>query len=159
MTTALFQFEQDGRYALRRIPMIVRFNLDAIGIRFDFPAWTVLSRDERQELVDMPCESDEQKAHYRQRLLAMLAPHGDQPDLGLESIFVDPEPLWRSSTVPPDVVDTLSELDLTIPTDVHWQGLNDLQRFVLIKLTRRGHKNANLAAALEEFGLTEDGIA
>ena len=159
MTTALFQFEEDGRYALRRIPMIVRFNLDAIGIRFDFPGWAALSREERQELVDMPCELDEQKALYRQRLIEMLKPHADKPDLGLENIAVEPEPLWRSPTVPADVVDTLSEMDLTIPTDLHWQELNDLQRFVLIKLTRRGRKNANLPAALEEFGLTEDGIA
>ncbi|MDQ7970606.1 MAG: nitrate reductase associated protein [Oxalicibacterium faecigallinarum] len=157
--TALFQFEQDGRYALRRIPMIVRFNLDAIGIRFDFPAWAVLTREERQELVDLPCTTDAQKARYRQRILDMLASHAELPDLGLEDIAVDSDPPWCSTTVPADVVDTLSELDLPIPTDVHWQALSDLQRFVLIKLTRRGHKNANLQAALDEFGLNEDGIA
>ena len=159
MSAALFQFEQDGRYALRRIPMIVRFNLDNIGIRFDFPGWAALSKDERQELVDMPCVSDLEKALYRQRLMQMLAPHLDRPDLDLQSIAVDTNPLWAHETVPSIVVDTLAELDLPIPTEHQWQDLSTLQRFALIKLTRPGHKNANLKPAMEEFGLMEEGIA
>jgi len=159
MGAPLLGFEQDGRYALRRIPMIVRFNLDAVGVRFDFAAWAVLSRDERQELVDLPCETEQQRQAYRQRLLQMLAPHADKPETAVRDIDIDPAPPWSQPTIPAQVVDTLSELDLDIPTDTQWQSLSDLQRFVLTKLTRPGHKNDNLPAALEEFGLVGNGIA
>ena len=53
----LFEFEQDGRYPLRRIPMIMRFNLDTCGIKISLTAWITLSRDEREELVALPCTS------------------------------------------------------------------------------------------------------
>jgi hypothetical protein len=39
---------------------------------------------------------------------------------------------------------------LTLP---QWAGLPPLQRYVLIKLTRPGHRNENLLPALREFGL------
>jgi hypothetical protein len=47
----------------------------------------------------------------------------------------------------------LAELSLPVPTHEQWAGLSDLQRFALTKLTRSGHKNANLLPALKEFGL------
>jgi len=63
-------------------------------------------------------------------------------------------PAWREvSAVPTQVVEQLNELSLPVPTAAQWQGLQDLQRFALIKLTRSGHKNANLLPALQEFGL------
>ncbi|MFS6827342.1 nitrate reductase associated protein [Cyanobium sp. ATX-6F1] len=38
--------------------------------------------------------------------------------------------------------------------DVDWAGLDELQRFVLVKLSQPGHEHRNLAHALAEF-LTE----
>jgi hypothetical protein len=35
----------------------------------------------------------------------------------------------------------------------HWKALIDLQRFVLIKLSRPSHENKNFAKAMKEFGL------
>jgi|SRR5690606_17837244 len=156
MSDALFGFEQDGRYALRRIPMIVRFKLDTIGLRFDFAAWAVLTREERQELVDLPCRSESEKQHYRERLHAMLAPHADKAETRLQEEAVDPAPAWAQPVVPQQVHEALRTLNLDAVSDAQWQGLQALQRFALIKLTRPGHKNANLPAALREFGLAAD---
>ncbi|MNR92595.1 hypothetical protein D3C72_236310 [compost metagenome] len=150
----LFEFEQDGRYPLRRIPMIMRLNLDACGIKISLTAWITLSREEREELVALPCASAGEQEAYRARLAAMLAPHADNPDAAIEAVAIDQAPAWHDAAVIPPAVSTgLAELALPVPTLAQWAGLNDLQRFALIKLTRSGHKNANLQPALQEFGL------
>ncbi|RQO38600.1 hypothetical protein DBR37_01505 [Herminiimonas sp. KBW02] len=150
----LFEFEQDGRYPLRRIPMVMRFNLDTCGIRISLTAWITLSRDEREELVALPCVSDAEQQVYRERLAALLAPHADNPDATIEIVEIDPSPAWADLRAVPDVVaQGLAELALPAPTHAQWIGLNNLQRFALTKLTRSGHKNANLLPALKEFGL------
>ncbi|MFJ7566401.1 nitrate reductase associated protein [Herminiimonas sp. NPDC097707] len=150
----LFDFEQDGRYPLRRIPMTMRFNLDACGIRISLTAWITLSRDEREQLVAMPCGSEEEKNIYREHLAAMLAPHAGNPDALIERVEIETSPAWSDRhTIPQLVLVTLLELALPAPTLAQWSALSDLQRFALLKLTRSGHKNANLLPALKEFGL------
>lgn len=150
----LFEFEQDGRYPLRRIPMIMRFNLDTCGIKISLTAWITLSRDEREELVALPCVSPAEQQTYRERLAALLAPHADNPDAVMEIVEVDPSPAWADLNAVPDAVaQGLDEMSLPVPTREQWTGLSDLQRFALTKLTRSGHKNANLLLALKEFGL------
>lgn len=152
---ALFDFEQDGRYPLRRIPMIMRFNLDACGIRISLTGWITLSRAEREILVTLPCTSEAERQAFRERLAAMLAPHAGNPDTVIEQVAIDSSPAWKETQViPQTVLDTLSELSLPGMTLSQWAALNDLQRFALIKLTRSGHKNANLLPALKEFGLS-----
>lgn len=150
----LFEFEQDERYPLRRIPMIMRLNLDACGIRISLTAWITLSREEREELVALPCFSPHEQEAYRERLVALLLPHADKPDAAIEAVAIDKAPAWHDATViPPAVHAGLAELALPVLTLSQWAGLNDLQRFALLKLTRLGHKNANLQPALQEFGL------
>ena len=150
----LFNYELDGRYPLRRIPMIMRFNLDACGIRVPFEAWVLLTREQRELLVATPCTTDAEKQMYRTRIQSMMAEHADKPDAAIELVDVEKHPAWRDvSAVPTQVVEQLNELSLPIPNVAQWQGLLDLQRFALIKLTRSGHKNANLLPALQEFGL------
>lgn len=151
---ALFDFEQDGRYPLRRIPMIMRFNLDACGIRISLTGWITLSRAEREELVALPCTSDAERDIFRTRMAEMFAPHADNPDATVERVDVDSKPAWKNrQAVPQAVLATLNELSLPEVSLSQWSALSDLQRFALIKLTRTGHKNANLQPALKEFGL------
>lgn len=151
---ALFDFEQDGRYPLRRIPMIMRFNLDACGIRISLTGWITLSRAEREELVTLPCISDGERITFRARLQEMFAPHADNPDAIVERVDIDASPAWKKTDViPQTVLETLQELSLPKMELSQWVAMNDLQRFALIKLTRAGHKNANLQPALKEFGL------
>ena len=111
----LFEFEQDGRYPLRRIPMIMRFNLDTCGIKISLTAWITLSRDEREELVALPCTSPAEQQAYRERLAILMAPHADNPDAVIETVEIDQSPAWRERHVVPDVV-AVSYTHLTLPT-------------------------------------------
>lgn len=150
----LFDFEQNGGYALRRIPMIMRLKLDVCGLRISLAAWQVLSRDEREELVAMPFASKEERTAFRSRLTAMLAPHAGDPEKAVEEVDIDPSPAWQQTEkVPQDVIDTLHAMSLPVITQTQWAGLDELQRFALSKLTRPGHRNAKLLPALQEFGL------
>jgi len=150
----LFDFEQDGRYPLRRIPMIVRFKLDACGIKLPLLAWTLLTREQRESLVALPCGTDAEKLAFRREVAAMLQPHADNPEAIAEFVPVESSPAWADvSVVPEQVRAQLAELVLPVPTPTQWQALTELQRFALMKLTRAGHKNANLLPALREFGL------
>lgn len=150
----LFDFEQNGGYPLRRIPMIMRMKLDVCGLRISLAAWQALRRDERETLVAMPFASDEEREAFRARLVAMLAPYADDPEKAVEQVDIDPSPAWQQEkTVPQDVIDTLNALSLPAITQAQWASLSVLQRFALSKLTRPGHKNAKLLPALREFGL------
>tara|TARA_R110001599_G_scaffold64023_3_gene178468 strand:- start:39601 stop:40065 length:465 start_codon:yes stop_codon:yes gene_type:complete len=150
----LFDFEQDGRYPLRRIPMRIRFNLDACGVRFSLTAWTLLSRDEREWLLNLRCGSEQERQEYRDTLAQMLKPYADNPEAVLEKTIIDTMPAWQQTAiVPTAMVAHLMECALPIPTLEQWQNLSNLQRFALVKLTRSGHRNSNLIPALKEFGI------
>lgn len=150
----LFDFELDERYPLRRIPMIMRFNLDACGIRISLTAWIMLSREEREQLVATPCSSAAEQYAYRERLATLLAAHAGNPDAVVESVEIEAAPAWKNGAlIPQAMMDSLAELALPVPSIAQWSALDELQRFSLIKLTRSGHKNANLQPAMREFGL------
>jgi len=85
----LFNYELDGRYPLRRIPMIMRFNLDACGIKLPFEAWVLLTREQRESLVAMPCTTDTEKQMYRTQIQNMMAEHADKPDAAIELVDVE----------------------------------------------------------------------
>lgn len=153
----LFDFEQDGRYPLRRIPMRVRFNLDTCGLRVSLAAWALLNREQREQLLALPAGSAAEQQKFRELLAAMLKPYADKPEAAIEQTLIDTAPAWQQTTVAPsEMLAHLSESDLSIPTLDQWQNLSDLQRFALIKLTRRGHRNTNLLPALLEFGIAKD---
>ena len=44
-------------------------------------------------------------------------------------------------------------IDVAPPTLADWRTLDELQRYVLIKLTRESHDNINFIPAMQEFGL------
>jgi hypothetical protein len=150
----LFDFEQDGRYALRRIPMAIRFKLDACGVKLPLSGWVLLSREQREQLLVAPCTTEQEQQTYRQQIVAMLEEHAGNPETTPEFVDVEQTPIWRDvSVVPAQLVEQLSELSVSVPTVEQWQSLSELQRFSLVKLTRVGHKNINLLPALKEFGL------
>jgi hypothetical protein len=61
---------------------------------------------------------------------------------------------WEDAgQIAPIVVAYARSIGLIPPTAAEWAGLTELQRFVLIKLTRDNHDNINFIPALQEFGL------
>lgn len=154
MMEGLFDFEQDGRYPLRRIPMQVRFKLDACGLRISLTAWALLSREEREQLLALGAVSEAEQQTFRAALATMLKAYADNPDAVIEQTSIDAAPVWQQTAVlPSEMLEHLGESNLPIPTLDQWRHLSDLQRFALIKLTRRGHRNTNLLPALREFGI------
>ncbi len=144
-----FEFEMDFVEGLRCIPMVVRYQLDTIGLKLKLVHWNQLTEDDRLQLVDWPCETAAEQTAYRDRLRQLVAARsGDMPkDLPIEA-----SPLWESSTVPEAVATKVAEEGLTLTSEA-WRSLTVLQRFALVKLSRAGHENRNFPIAFREFGL------
>lgn len=147
----LFQFEQDKYYPLRRVPMAIRFKLDLCGIKLTIRDWSQFSREDREKILDMACDTPGQIAEVRDRLKGLIVScKGDST----ETAPVDGQPAWTIVNAIPDAVcKQIEALQIPAPTLAQWAALSDLQRFALIKLTREGHENKKLPLALKEFGL------
>lgn len=143
-----FQFEADFIESLRCIPMQVRLKLDTCGIKLKLAQWNHLTHDDRQQLVDLPCENPLDIQHYRMTLQQMIwqRTHTEVVDLA-----VDPTPAWLDSqSIPASVQQKAAALQVPM-TPTMWADLSPLQRFALIKLSRSGHENSNFLPALQEF--------
>lgn len=146
-----FRFEEDFvEPGIRCIPMIVRFKLDACGIKLKLAEWSIMSAAERKHFATAPCETRDEVARYRGMLCSLIS--GRTGALATE-IPVPENPAWsRTDAVPPAVrqksLDTGYYLSLG-----HWQKLSELQRFALVKLSSPGHENKNFPRAMAEFGI------
>lgn len=132
--------------------MRVRLNLDTCGVKLKLVHWHALEESERQQLVEMPCETEVEATHYREYLLRVVRDrYGSAPKL----LDIPGNPAWDDgSTIPGTVVEKGKEFDFEMQTS-QWDSLDRLQRFALIKLSRPSHENANFYPALQEFGLVE----
>ncbi len=98
-----------------------------------------------------PCASAVEIAAYRAALVALV-----RSTTGEEAKPLPPEPPapWGDQTRPAQVVvDYAHALGVSPPAQADWAALSQLQRFVLIKLTRDNHDNVNFLPAMSEFGL------
>src|SRR5436190_17282040 len=83
-----FQFEEDFiEDNIRCIPMIVRFKLDAVGIKLKLAEWSRLSKEERSTLASEPCSTAIEIAMYRSNLqkLVRLRAGNEVTDLSIEA--------------------------------------------------------------------------
>lgn len=145
-----FKFEQDFYDQLRCIPFSTRYKLDLAGVKLSLKSWNLFSEEERSKLCGMDAEGPE-AAHYRELLVSLLQKLGE-PAKFLEPAQLEQEKAqWGNpNQVPTDVAAKISQLGLTIrPED--WKKLDDLQRFVLFKLSQGKHDHVNLGPALKEF--------
>ena len=145
-----FQFEMDFASSLRCIPMQVRYKLDLCGIKLKLPQWNQFSQNDRQILLDLPCQTAQQVQIYRQTLQELVAKTTGEmaTDLPIEA-----NPDWENAcTIPNSVEDKSQEVGVPLTVE-QWEKLTPIQRFVLIKLSRSSHENRNFVPALEEFQL------
>jgi hypothetical protein len=148
----IFQFEADFANSLRCIPMAVRFKLDTCGIKLKLDQWHKFSQHERQALLDLPCETEQEITNYRWLLQRLVVDYTGEP---AKDLAVAPHPPWMDTDkVPDETSEKAAELGLTLPVE-QWADLTPVQRFALIKLSRSGHENRNFLPALQEFGLGE----
>ena len=67
---------------LALMPRSLRDKLDRVGIKLHLAQWQLLSREERQRLVEQPCESADEIMRYRSDLTALIRQRtGREPDL------------------------------------------------------------------------------
>jgi hypothetical protein len=147
-----FDFEEDfvEKY-IRCIPMIVRFKLDAAGIKLKLDEWSRFNVEERIELAIKPCRKDEEAKEYNHFLAALIKKYTGRDATPLA---VDKNPAWADKENVPDVLgEKLNEHSWHISKE-QWKSLSDLQRFALVKLCREGHESKNFPKAVREFGLT-----
>jgi hypothetical protein len=150
----LFAFEGDFVDSLRCIPMAVRFKLDRSEIKLTLRQWSRFRREDRQELLEAPCRSDAEVAAYRTRLVELV--HLRTREVA-KVLTEPPLALWESAgEVAPVVTAYARTLGVVSPSNESWRQLSELQRFVLVKLTRHSHDNVNFIPAMREFGLLEE---
>lgn len=146
-----FKFEEDFvEDNIRCIPMIARFKLDACGIKLKLNEWSRMNEEERMYVSEYPCSSEEEVRSYRQYIKTLVRIRTSNEAQDME---VDTNPGWANADLIPEILaQKLAEQNNKI-TLKQWQDLNDLQRFVLVKLSRPGHENRNFPIAMREFGL------
>ena len=144
-----FNFEEDFvEKNIRCIPMIVRFKLDACGIKLKLAEWSKMNAEEREDLAMAACETPEGIAHYRDKLTRLVF---ERTGNAVTSIPVPDHPPWsRTDEIPYTIREKLQETSFDLSLS-QWQQLTHLQRFALLKLSYPGHENKNFPRAMVEF--------
>lgn len=145
-----FQFESDFVDSLRCIPMIVRYKLDTCGVKLKLHQWNKFSEVDRQQTVDAPCSTEDEICKYRELLHQLIEQRTGETATDLA---IDENPPWNDTmNIPESVTHQAEKVGVTI-TQTQWESLTPIQRFVLIKLSRSSHENANFLPAVKEFQL------
>lgn len=146
-----FDFEEDFvEENVRCIPMIVRFKMDAAGIKLKLAEWSKFKVDERIALAVNPAATKNEAEEYNHYLSGLIKKYtkADATVLALEE-----QPAWSVlNSIPKMLQDKAKECGWEISI-TQWQQLTNLQRFALLKLCRPGHENKNFPKAMKEFGL------
>lgn len=145
-----FRFEQEFIESLHCIPMIVRFKLDTCGVKLKLMHWNQFTSQEKQVLINMACQTQEEVKIYRDFLQTLVTKKTGTP---AKSLSIDDNPPWfNSEHIPVEIQEKATEFNKKISLE-KWDKLTPLQRFALIKLSRPSHENSNFFPALEEFNL------
>lgn len=146
-----FDFEEDFvEENVRCIPMIVRFKMDAAGIKLKLAEWSKFKKEDRINLAVMPAATEEEAKLYNEYLAALIEKYTSDKATALT---VNPNPEWANlQSIPEMLSEKAKEFNLVITLE-KWSHLTNLQRFALLKLCRPGHENKNFPKAIQEFGL------
>ena len=122
MKVKYFKFEEDFvEDNVRCIPMIVRFKLDACGIKLKLAEWCKMSTDQRMLLADLPCETPIEVAAYGEYLRQLIVSITNQNPTDLK---VDHNPQWAQlSEIPSILIEKVKELNLSLSL-AQWKGLD-----------------------------------
>ena len=150
-----FYFEEDFvEKNIRCIPMIVRFKMDAAGIKLKLSEWSRFSTLEKIELATKPDEAIV-SGDYHRYLANLIKKYTAQEATALQ---VDNDPEWkRLDNVPSLLRQQAGNFDWTISKS-QWRNLTNLQRYALLKLCRPGHENKNFPKAMKEFNLIPENV-
>jgi len=146
-----FQFEEDFmEEGIRCIPMIIRFKLDACGIKLKLSEWSKFSIKERDILCEMKCDKQDELQFYRNYLQQLVYNYTGKD---ATELTIDTDPDWsHTNEIPFLLKQELTKHNWKISL-LQWKSLTILKRFVLMKLSKPGHENKNFSKAVKEFGL------
>ncbi len=145
-----FKFEEDFYGQLKCIPFSTRHKLDLAGVKLSLKSWNLFSEEDRNRFCEMPAEGSN-AGRYREALVSLLEKFGEPVKFMEASQLESEKTQWGNlSLVPADVTAKLSQLGPALTVE-DWKKLDDLQRFVLFKLSQGKHDHANLGPALKEF--------
>jgi len=146
-----FDFEEDFiEENVRCIPMIVRFKMDAAGIKLKLSEWSKFKREERIELAIKPADNNEEAGQYNKYLADLIK---QRTNTEATVLPINSQPAWANLEEIPELLqEKAKEFNWKI-TKEQWAGLTNLQRFALTKLYRPGHENKNFPKAMKEFGI------
>jgi len=145
----VFDFESELGADLTYMPMAVRFKLDQCGIRLSLAEWQRLPEYRRRELLYAPCDHEDTIANYRQLVRSWVKESTGTEPLAIPTAS---DPPWASSDVPEQLAQAATQMGLSVPSPASWRILSPLERFALLKLSRKEHDHRNLGRALREFG-------
>jgi hypothetical protein len=143
-----FQFEAEIYETFSCVPMAGRRKLDRVGLKVSLEQWQKLGRGERLMICHAPAESDEEcdalRLFVREVTFARcgVIPK-DLPDEVRQGATPPAAP-------PPQLIDNAKAAGVTI-TQNAWDGLDDDERYALIKLGGGAPQSHNLEVALAEF--------
>lgn len=146
-----FQFEKDFiEEGIRCIPMIVRFKLDACGIKLKLSQWSKFSMNERDTLCELKCDKEFELQLYRNYLQQLVYNYTSKE---ATELTIDRDPEWsHTNKIPFSLQQELAKYNWEISL-LQWKSLSNLKRFALMKLSKPGHENKNFPKAIKEFGL------
>lgn len=146
---SVFRFESDFLPSLECVPMLVRFKLDACGLKLSLDAWRKLPLPVRQLLLRMPAGTDQQIFRYQKYLTEMIDRWANG---SAQSIAAATAQTWSNlGEVAVTVRVKAREIGVNPPSIADWRRLTPLQRYALVKLTKSGRGGRNFLLALEEF--------
>ena len=146
-----FNFEEDFiEKNVRCIPMIVRFKMDAAGIKLKLADWSKFKPEERIKLAVMPAATEEELFLYYSHLSQLVEKYTNSKATALA---VASKPDWANLQNIPVMLDQKAKEFNLILTQEKWRTLTSLQRFALLKLCKPGHENKNFPKAIKEFNL------
>jgi len=147
-----FRFEADFSGTLRCLPMAVRRKLDLAGVKLKLSHWALLQLPERERLLAWGDDA-EAISKLRSWLLERTAALPDGP---AKVIAPARDASWQQGDeIPPLLAAACAQIDRRLDPQ-QWQGLDELQRFALLKLSHPGHEHRNLPHALAEFLTSQD---
>jgi hypothetical protein len=152
MEIKYFRFEDDFTAEnIRCIPMIVRFKLDACGIKLKLSEWSRMQKEEREMLAQLPIDTSDELFNYRAYLKGLILMRTGSEATELNDL---PNESWANTKkVPDELLTKVHQFNGAISVK-KWASLTNLQRFALIKLAQSSHESMNLAKAMTEFELS-----
>ena len=143
-----FEFEADIYESLNCLPMAARRKLDALGIKVHLTQWEQFGRGERLMICYAPADTEEERSALRTFIEEVAIARTGSPAQAL------PEEMRQSACPlahpPLRLLQNARAFGVELDAEA-WAGLDDDQRYALIKLGDAKKPSHNLKPALREF--------